>query len=303
LGDNDLLRIAEKLLTFVETCDRKLLVVLTGGEPLLRPETVIRLVKSLGATVRCELLSTGHPLHSSPDLLPRLKALQTLKRIQFSLDGPRSVHDAIRSPGSFDSTLQALKLVGDAGFETALMMTLSKRNAASIVEVHEIANDLWGNARKRLGFDRFTPCGQSATKEETSQVCTKEEFKAACEAALAWRAKHGWGNNGMFRPLHCLLDPEAGAACSVGISGLTIMPDGVVYPCRRLPVSLGNALHDDLLELWLENSFLNKMRNPTSVAACVSCQHLHICRGCRAAAYAMSGDAFGSDPHCWQASS
>ena len=50
----------------------------------------------------------------------------------------------------------------------------------------------------------------------------------------------------MYRPLFCLIAPDdvhVGAMCSVGINALTVLHDGTIYPCRRLPIPLGNIFN------------------------------------------------------------
>lgn len=292
LGLQPLLRIADALQEFCAKYSRRLLVAVTGGDPMLRMGDLTRLIAALDA--RCEVLVTGHLL--TDETLCLLENLPGLYRVQLSLDGPRKVHDSIRSAGSFDLVQRAVELLFGSMLEVALMMTISKRNVRYLVATHEIA-DSWGV--RRLGFDRFTPSGESLASNERSQIVSPEELRTAYEQVVDWRVKHGWGNTGLFRPLHNLLKEDAGAACSIGISGITLMPDGTVYPCRRLPVPLGNLMHSKLENIWFENDFLNKMRDPASVPACADCEHLALCRGCRAVAY-HAGDAFGPDPHCWR---
>ena len=41
--------------------------------------------------------------------------------------------------------------------------------------------------------------------------------------------------------------------CAAGISGLTLMPDGTITPCRRLPIPIGNVMKDSLREVWAES--------------------------------------------------
>lgn len=292
LDIQSLLNIAGELRDFCTRYDRKLLVAITGGDPMLRMDDLTRLITILD--VRCEVLVTGHLL--TDETLFLLENLPGLYRVQLSLDGPRDVHDTIRSVGSFDLVEKAVGLLLKSRLEVALMSTLSKRNIRYLVAIHEIA-DSWGV--RRLGFDRFTPSGQSLASDERSQIVSTEELRAAYEQVIDWRVTHGWGNIGLFRPLHNLLKEDVGAACSIGISGITLMPDGTIYPCRRLPISLGNLTTDSLQDIWFENRFLNRIRDPESVPACVSCKHLALCRGCRAVAY-HTGDAFGPDPHCWR---
>ena len=85
----------------------------------------------------------------------------------------------------------------------------------------------------------------------------------------------------MYRPLFTLVasdDPDVGALCSVGNNALTIMPDGTVYPCRRLSIPIGNILTDGLFSIWYDSEVLWKIRNPENIKGeCYDCGHLASC--------------------------
>jgi radical SAM protein with 4Fe4S-binding SPASM domain len=97
----------------------------------------------------------------------------------------------------------------------------------------------------------------------------------------------------------------ATGGCAAGISGLTIMPDGTVVPCRRLPLPLGNIRTDSLREIWVESAILNQLRDRSRYKGkCGACRRWALCRGCRAIAYAASlgrrqEDLLADDPQCF----
>jgi len=108
----------------------------------------------------------------------------------------------------------------------------------------------------------------------------------------------------LCRPLFALLngnDPTVGALCSVGNNALTIMHDGTIYPCRRLPIPIGNALTDSFYKVWYTSEVLWNIRNTKNIKGkCSGCDFIPICRGCRAIAYALTGDYLAEDPQCWK---
>jgi radical SAM protein with 4Fe4S-binding SPASM domain len=93
--------------------------------------------------------------------------------------------------------------------------------------------------------------------------------------------------------------------CAAGISGFTILPDGTVTPCRRLPISIGNVRKDALREIWATSPVLESLRNKHSYKGkCGNCHRWTFCRGCRAIAYAYSqskdeNDFLAEDPQCF----
>ncbi|MCX7916588.1 MAG: SPASM domain-containing protein, partial [bacterium] len=90
-----------------------------------------------------------------------------------------------------------------------------------------------------------------------------------------------------------------GSECVVGKSGIAIMPDGEVYPCRRFPISIGNLLRDRLVEIWGNSEILNKIRDKSFLnGICKKCI-IENCIGCRALVYSIYNDFLEEDPLCY----
>jgi radical SAM protein with 4Fe4S-binding SPASM domain len=93
--------------------------------------------------------------------------------------------------------------------------------------------------------------------------------------------------------------------CAAGVSGLTILPDGTLLPCRRLNVPLGNILKDNVRSLWATSPVLTSLRNKKKYKGkCRTCEQWAQCRGCRAIAYQHSllkgrGNYLSEDPQCF----
>ena len=89
--------------------------------------------------------------------------------------------------------------------------------------------------------------------------------------------------------------------CSIGIDSITIMPDGTVFPCRRLPMPIGNLHHESLFKIWYTSDLLWEIRNKNNLKGkCNNCELIPRCSGCRAIAYALTGDYLAEDPQCWK---
>jgi radical SAM protein with 4Fe4S-binding SPASM domain len=104
-------------------------------------------------------------------------------------------------------------------------------------------------------------------------------------------------------------DDETGAfpagGCAAGVSGLTILADGTLTPCRRLPIPLGKVGEDSLREIWATSKVLERLRNTDLYQGkCGKCPRWSACRGCRAIAYATAQaqgkpDFLAPDPQCF----
>jgi radical SAM protein with 4Fe4S-binding SPASM domain len=93
--------------------------------------------------------------------------------------------------------------------------------------------------------------------------------------------------------------------CAAGVAGLTILADGTVTPCRRLPIPLGKVGENSLREIWATSPVLEQLRNKSLyLGKCGTCSRWSTCRGCRAIAYAYA-QAQGKpgflapDPQCF----
>lgn len=113
-------------------------------------------------------------------------------------------------------------------------------------------------------------------------------------------------------PLFALLDSQqemhneetnkfCEGACSVGFTSICIMPDGTLYPCRKLPIPLGNILKRPFRDIWINSEVLNDIRDKNNLKGyCGNCSLSYKCKGCRAVAYAVSGDYLNDDIQCWK---
>jgi len=76
---------------------------------------------------------------------------------------------------------------------------------------------------------------------------------------------------------------------------------GDVQTCGFLDISAGNLVENgfDFKKIWLDSKFLNEIRDLSAYkGACRTCEYLSLCGGCRARAYAISGDYLAADPIC-----
>jgi radical SAM protein with 4Fe4S-binding SPASM domain len=89
--------------------------------------------------------------------------------------------------------------------------------------------------------------------------------------------------------------------CTAGKNLLAISPDGDVYPCRRMPISLGNMDYASLVDIYRGNSVLQNLRSNESLDhVCKKCFYSKSCSGgLRCLSWAVYKDFHRKDPHCW----
>jgi radical SAM protein with 4Fe4S-binding SPASM domain len=107
----------------------------------------------------------------------------------------------------------------------------------------------------------------------------------------------------MIRALQFLVAGERPYRCRAGDSLITVMPNGDVYPCRRMPILVGNLMETPLAELYYRSDVFRALRDSQRVSdGCDVCRYAGVCRGgARCVSYAMTGDPFTADPGCWLA--
>lgn len=276
-------------------------ISLTGGEPFLRRADLYMIMDLLDKSPPIgyyDVLTNGSLIDEND--ISKLKDHKKLRRIQLSLEAPnQALNDRIRDKNAYDTSIKAIRKLKRAEFSVAIMMTLSRLNMDYI---DDIVGTLIQEKVDTLSVERFIPEGKGAELSEytLTQEDAKEAFKHLYEIGVQEKRLRIL----MYRPLFALIDPEdssVGAICSVGINALTIMHDGTLLPCRRLPIPIGHILRSGIFKAWYDSELLWLIRDAESyVGECGSCELLSACRGCRAMAYRIYGDYLANDPHCWK---
>jgi len=273
----------------------------TGGEPFIRHDELFALmdrVDYLDSFSYYDVLTNGSLI--SDDVAHALKNQKKLRRVQVSLEGSKpAINDAIRGEGSYEETLQSIRRLKDCGLAVSVMTTISHLNYKDIPALIALLDD---EGVDTFSLERLIPEGRGEGLRD--QLLSPQELKSLYERI------HEIAVNGtkvrvlMYRPLFTLVapdDPTVGALCSAGNNALTIMPDGTVYPCRRLPIPIGNVLTDGLFSIWYDSDVLWRIRNPQNLGdKCRDCELLANCRGCRAMAFFTTGDYMAEDQQCWR---
>jgi len=272
----------------------------TGGEPFLRRDDLHALMDRLDSS-EClayyDILSNGSFITERE--AKSLSSHPSLRRVQVSLEGASAErNDEIRGRGSFEGTIQAIRNLMAEHIDVSVMMTITRKNQD---QVYPMIDLLKHEGVRTIALERLIPEGRGA--EMSDLILSPEELHALCDHIYQIAVTNGSVRILMHRPLFGLVapdDPTVGALCSAGNNALTIMPDGTVYPCRRLPIPIGNVIADGFYKIWYGSDVLWQLRTPEKLnKKCAKCDLLLKCRGCRAMAYFSSGDFLGEDPQCW----
>jgi len=290
--------------------------VLTGGDPIKRPDLFELISHARSARVRVSLTPSATPLLTR-DVVVRLKEAG-LARLAVSLDGARAeTHDGFRGlAGSYARTLDAVRWANEVGLPVQINTTFSRRN---IVEIDEIVS-LMENLKITLWSVFFlVPTGRGKLNDllnadEFEQVFAKlyELSKTASFDIKTTEAQH-------YRRFllqqrvaerkvgeHVLTPEKAADAIGRAPRGLNdgkgfvfISHVGEVFPSGFLPLSAGNIRHESLSAIYRESPLFQGLRDTSKLEGkCGACEFKEICGGSRARAFALTGNPHGEEPCC-----
>ena len=303
------LDILEKILeNFIKSCklmECNPVLTITGGDPLLYSKVweFLEIVKS--KDVPFSIL--GNPFHLNHEVIEKLETFGCTS-YQMSLDGLKKTHDYIRKPGSFDATLESLKLFKDSKIRTAIMTTVSKTN---IEEIPELVDVVVEHEANNFAFARYCPSAQDYDlivssdeyKSFLDKMWGKFEYYKDCNTRFALK-DHLWNlylyEKGLFKvddidnPDNLIID-----GCHCGISHITTLADGTVYACRRCESPVGRVPEQLIYDIFNSDE-MEEYRRFDDFEHCTNCELKNFCRGCPAVAKCLTGNFYSKDPQCWK---
>lgn len=275
-------------------------ITVTGGEPFMREDLpeLLHILAQHKKLFSFAILTNGHAIDSR--VAKHLKTLSP-RFVQVSIDGDRSVHDAIRGDGSHDKAVTSIKHLVAAQIPTLISFTAHKQNVHAFGQVAELGRRL---GVTRIWADRFISMGRGAALADLalSPVDTWRFFIRMDKERTREKDKTIIS---MHRALQFLIAGGTPYHCTAGDTLIAVLPNGDLLPCRRMPIVVGNVSQSPLEELYLNTPLFRDLRDANRVSAeCRMCNHATACRGgLRCLAYAVHGDPFRADPGCWVAQS
>ena len=285
-------------------------LVFSGGEPLLRPD-LFRLIAQARRVGLPTAIATNGTLVDEP--MARTIAVAEVERVSISLDGADAeTHDTFRrQPGAFAAAVRGLQYLGELGVSRQINTTVTRHNLEQLDAIYDLAVRLDVDA---IHFFMFVPvgCGLEVPAE---QQLVAEQY----EVVLEWLAEKS-AQPGPFVRATCAPQyfrilatrgrlrrqrhPHARLAsltkgCLAGTGICFVSHKGEVFPCGYLPVECGHVRRQSFGEIWRDSTVLAVMRDPDLLGGkCGACEFRRICGGCRARAFAETGDYFAEEPCC-----
>lgn len=290
----------------------KPILVLSGGEPLMRPDIFKLASLARASDLEVALATNG----TMVDDQTALKIKSTgIRRVSVSLDGPQSeIHDRFRGEvGAYEKAVLGCHALRNAGVSLQINTTITRYNAEYVDPLYDLALS--------LGADSFhvfmlVPVGCGLQIAESQQLegrkyeeilkwlykkslekkihiratCAPHYFRIIRQEALSKKQNLDFEKTGF----HAMTK-----GCLAGSSICFISHEGYVFPCGYLPLSCGKVPETSLESIWRDSIEFQKLRNPELLKGkCGVCEFRRVCMGCRARAYYKTGDFLEEEPFC-----
>jgi radical SAM protein len=282
------------------------LVVLSGGDPLARDDTVELVEYGADRGLLMTLTPSG-TASLTPDRVGALADAGT-RRLALSIDGgSRATHDEFRGePGSFESTVRAAEAAREAGLPLQINTTVCAETVDELPAVRDLVADL-GAVLWSVFF--LVPVGRGAVLDSIDPERAERvmEWLAEVEATEAFGIKTTEAPHYRRVALQQRRDGTGDAADAIGRrTGITagdgfafVSHIGEVFPSGFLPESAGTVREQGLVETYRESDLFTSLRNTDALRGkCGACEFREVCGGSRSRAYATTGDPLASDPLC-----
>jgi heme b synthase len=276
----------------------KPILILTGGEPLLRPD-VFEIAHHADTAGLRVVMATNGTLLTSDYAQRAVKA--GIQRISVSLDGasPAS-HDSFRQePGAFDGALRGIEAAKAVELPFQINMSVVRANRAELPAVLKLSSDLGA-----VAFHVFllVPTGRGRDLDEMSA----QEYEDTLHWIHHQRKASDFEIQVTCAPHYARIErenPLPGARPSAGCMGgqtfCFISHTGVLSPCGYLEINCGNVRDEGFVEAWEQSTVFMQLRDRSKYTGkCGRCEFVRICGGCRARAYAATGNHLAEEPLC-----
>ncbi|WP_211251521.1 radical SAM/SPASM domain-containing protein [Methanolacinia paynteri] len=245
----------------------------TGGEPMLHPN-FLEIMAILRDKLFLTSIFTNGTLITKP-IVERIKKLGNVERVYVSLDDsePHS-HDCFRGvEGSFDKTMNGIKLLRQSRIPVVINTTLTPQNVEKIEDIYKIGKEL------DVGVRVAPVLNQGRAMKNVFHISDEKIAKIYKDNIIRYGLKP---NNSKY-PL-----------CGVATSMIFIKSDGEICLCPTLSsaqsnlFSLGNICNESISDIW-DSDELNDIRQ-NILCKEKSCKFIKICGGgCRSRAYLKTG--------------
>lgn len=293
-----------RLLDDVVLCGDGPMVVLTGGEPLMRPD--LEEIIAYGAGLNLAMVVGTNGIMLTEQRVRALKDAGVLG-LGISVDSrDPEYHDEFRGrSGAWAKTMAGLAACRRNDVSFQIHFSIFESNAHELPAMIEFARSC-GARVLNIFFLVCTGRGESVTDLspqryeqvlgdviEAQERCSDLIIRARCAPHFK-RVAH------QRKPASLLnrISGQEGDGCIAGTHYCRITPEGGLTACPYIPDEVGNIRHDPFKTLWATSPAMQLFREPELRGTCGACEYRKLCGGCRARPLAFGGGLMDADPVC-----
>ncbi len=287
------------------------IIILTGGEPMMRSDIYDIIEYGTNKGLRMVMAPCGM-LVTEESSRKMLKS--GIKRISLSIDGAdKKSHDTFRGVrGAFDTVINAAKNAKNSGLEFQINTTITKHNYKEIDKILDLAIELGA-----VSFHPFLLVPTGRAKKLKNMEISPGEY----EEILLWIYNKRESTPLSIKPtcaphyhriFRQMEKKKESTAVSHGLESMTkgcmggqsfafISHRGIVQICGFLDIECGDIRKEnyDFKKIWDSSPvFLNIRDIDQYNGRCGYCEYRNVCGGCRARAYAATGNYLDEEPYC-----
>jgi radical SAM protein with 4Fe4S-binding SPASM domain len=268
----------------------KPLLILSGGEPLLRSDIYELIKYGSSKGLKMGLGSNGSLIDDK--VAKKLKEAG-ITTVSISIDSHiPAQHDEFRGvPGSWEKAVNAIKALRANNVLVQVNTTLTHDNYNQIDDIMTFSENI-GVENFHLFF--LVPTGRGVKLEDI----TPQKYEDMITNTFAKVSKHRLNVRPSCAPQFMRIAQGMGLdmrqwirGCIAGMYYCRIYANGDVTPCPYLPIKVGNIRETPFKEIWKNADMFKALRDPNTLTGkCGECEYKVICGGCRARAYGLSSD-------------
>ena len=280
-----------------------MVLILTGGEPLLHPELEAIVERAAGAGMTPVLGSNGTLIRAD-----RATQLRDAGLAGWGVSIDSTVpekHDRLRGvPGAWKRALDGLGVLRELGIPFVVQPSVFSWNRHELEALAHKALEL-GASTVNFYFLVCTGRGQQVTdlSAESYEEALRElaRLQRKLEGRIMLNAKCAPHQKRVVHQEDAASVFAAGyeGGCPAATNYFRIDPRGDVSPCPYIPSRGASIRTLSLGEIWSRDDQLCELRDRSRLGGrCGGCEYREICGGCRARALAATGDPRAEDPSC-----
>ena len=252
-----------------------------------------RNLKNLGMSVQINTTIARHNAHQLPQVLELAKSL-----------GADALHTFLLVPVGCGVDIAAEQMVRPEEYEQMLNWFYDRSLEGGIEMKATCAPHYFRVVRQRRVAEHRSAAAAAQAAQPVLEAAQDSPSIGPTETAMPGSTGIELKPHGVGQPVgHPGAHPSDMNAmtkgCLAGTAVCFISHQGEVYPCGYLPALAGDLRKQSFAEIWENSVVFNQLRDANNLQGkCGCCEFRNICMGCRARAFAATGNYLDEEPFC-----